>query len=231
MATNSSNPFDCLPDEIVEYIFLLIVNSPQIEPFNHVNVSPSSFYFSYIIHEPYLRRTYKDLISLEMVCRRFYNLLCSSKFWLQKCRHDHVSIVNEPLAISQGIDFRRLYFSNPFHPDYNLLDFNGENQNKENNFWSFGVRSEPIPIGCDLLYDKFGQISSCYATSFTWGQYRRNNIQLLRKEEEKVCVYLLFICSRFNKAILLFGGSHCTFYMFNEVFCNFILVDFCQSSN
>jgi hypothetical protein len=186
MATNSLNPFDCLPDEIVEYIFLLIVNSPLIEPFNHVNVPPSSFYFSYNLHEPYLRRTFKDLISLEMVCRRFYNLLRSPKFWLQKCHHDHVSIVNKPLAIAQGIDLQRLYFSNPFHPDYNLLDFNDENQDKKDEFWSPMVSWEQTPIGCDLLYDAFGQISSCYATSFTWGEYRRNNIQLLRKGQEKV---------------------------------------------
>jgi len=186
MATNSSNPFDCLPDELVEYIFLLTVNSPPIEPFNHVNVPASSFYFSYTIHEPYLRRTYKDLVSLEMVCRRFYNLLRSSKFWLQKCHHDHVLIANEPLAISQKIDFRRLYFSNPFHPDYNLLDFNNQNQHEENQFWNSSVCWEQTPIGCDLLYDPFGQISSCYATSYTWGEYHRDNIQLLRKGEEKV---------------------------------------------
>ena len=105
MATNSPNVFDCLPDELVEQIFLSIVNVPPREPFNHVKVSPSSFYFSYTIHEPYLRRTYKDLVSLEMVCHRFYNLLRSSTFWLRKCHYDHISIVNEPLAISTGIDF------------------------------------------------------------------------------------------------------------------------------
>jgi hypothetical protein len=186
MGTNSSNPFDCLPDELVEYIFLLTAYSPPTEPLNHVNVSPSSCHLSYINHVPYLRRTYKDLVSLEMVCHRFYKLLHSSTFWLRKCHHDRISIVNESLAISQGIDFRRLYFSNPFHPDYNLLDFNDNNEHNRNQFWSPSVCLEQTPIGCDLLYDKFGQISSCYATSYNWGAYHRNNIQLLRKGEEKV---------------------------------------------
>jgi hypothetical protein len=186
MTTNFSNLFDCLPDELLEQIFLSLVYIPPIQPFNHVTISPCSFYFSYTIHEPYLRRTYKDLVSLEMVCRRFYNLLRSSRFWRQKCHCDHVSIVNEPLAISTGIDFRRLYFSNPFHPDYNLLDFYDNYQDKSKQFWSSNVCLEARPIGCDLLYDAFGRVSSCYETSYNWGQYHRDNIQLLRKGEDKV---------------------------------------------
>jgi hypothetical protein len=186
MGTNSSNAFDCLPDELVEHIFLLIVYSPPIESFNHINVPPSTFYFSYMVHEPYLRRTHKDLASLAMVCRRFNNLLLSSTFWLKKCHRDHVSIINEPLAIAKNIDFRRLYFSNCFHPDYNLLAFNTDTQREGNPFWSTSVCREKPPIGCDVLYDSFGQVSPCYATSFNWGQYQRDNISLLRKGGETV---------------------------------------------
>jgi len=186
MATNLKNLFDCLPDELVEHIFLLTVYSPPIEPFNHVNTPSSPFYFSYTIHEPQLRLTYKDLLSLEMVCRRFYKLLRSSTFWLQKCHHDHQIIINESLAISQGLDFRRLYFSNPFHPDYNLLDFPVMNEDDQRALWSPSVSWEEIPIGCDRLYDAFGRISSCYATSYFWGEFIRDDIQLLRKGEDKV---------------------------------------------
>lgn len=186
MSADSLNAFDCLPDEIVEYIFLLIVNSPSIEPSNHVNTSQAEFYFSYTLHEPYLRQTFENLLSLELVCHRFYNLIRSSKFWLQKCQRDHVLIVNKPLAISQEIDLQRLYFSNPFHPDYNLLDFNDKKHVEKNQFCNPWVHWEKVPCGCDLLYDPFGQISSCYATSFDWGQYHRDNIPLIRKGEENV---------------------------------------------
>jgi hypothetical protein len=216
MASNLTNPFDCLPNELVEYIFLLLTYSPPIEPFNHVNGPASLFYFSYTVHEPELRRTFKDLISSEMVCRRFYKLLRSQAFWLKKCRRDHLPIVNEPLAIAQSLDFRRLYFSNPFHPDYNLLDLIDTTDGDKNKFWSSDAQDvvwEQNPIGSERLYDAFGQISSCYATSYAWGHYRRDRIPLLRKGEDKVSLVIYF------------------FYICNEIFCNFILAGLCQSSD
>ena len=180
------NLFDSLPDELVEYIFLLLVHSPLIEPFNHVKSSSTSpFYFAYLIHEPELRRTFKDLVSLEMVCRRFYKVLRSETFWLRKC-HSDVPIVNEPLAITQGVDFRRLYFSNPFHPDYNLIDLNGINGNTLRKLWHPAVVLEEIPVGCERLYDAFGRRSSCFATSYMWGHFRCDSISLLRQGEEQV---------------------------------------------
>ena len=181
-ATNSKNVFDCLPDEIVEYIFLLIAYSPSTESFNPVQVPFSPFYFPYNIHEPEVHRTFKDLLSVGKVCRRFYKLLHSSTFWIQKCHRDHWPVFNETLAISQGIDFRRLYFSNPFHPNYNLLELTNPN----GQFWSERVSYEATPIGSDLLHDAFGQVSPCHATSHNWGHYRRENIQLLRKGQKTV---------------------------------------------
>ncbi|CAF3501698.1 unnamed protein product [Rotaria socialis] len=220
MTANSVNPFDCLPDELIEHIFFAIIYSPPVEPYNHVNnIASSTFYFSHSLHEPYLRHTYKDLTSLELVCRRFYNLLRSSTFWLQKCHRDHVAIGNEPLAISTGIDFRRLYFSNPFHPDYNLLNLNNSNQDQVNQFWTPNVSREETPVGSDLLYDEFGLVSSCYATSYAWGQYQRDNVQLLRKGEEKlisinpvieftVCVAGRWDCSSICNLELCFSNGH-----------------------
>lgn len=190
MSTNLLNSFDCLPDEIIEYIFFLIVDSPPIEPFNHVNISPSLFYFSYNLHEPYLRQTFKNFLLLELVCRRFHKLIRSSRFWQKKCHYDYLPIVNKSLAVSQGIDFRRLYFSNPFHPDYNLLNFYDKRNVRRTSFCNRWIYVEETPAGCDLLYDEFGKISSCYATSFDWGQYHRDNIQLIRKGEENVCLFL-----------------------------------------
>lgn len=190
MAANSSNSFDCLPNELIEYIFLSVLYPIPIESFNHVNHRPSVFYFSHTLHEPYLRQTFKDLTSLERVCRRFYNILRTPTFWIRKCQCDDVSLVNTQLAISSNVDFRRLYFSNPFHPDYNRLDFDNNNKiidrYEQNENWGPGVALERTPIGSDLLYDAFGLLSSCYATSYSWGQYQRNNIQLLRKGEENV---------------------------------------------
>ena len=182
MATGSKNRFDGLPDELVEYIFLLIVYPPSIESFDPVQVPTSPFHFPYDIHQPEVRRTFKDLLSLGKVCRRFYHLLRSPTFWLQKCRHDHWPIINESLAIAQGVDIRRLYFSNPFHPDYNLLD----PIDRDGQYWNGNISYEPTPAGSDLLYDAFGRVSSCFATSFTWGHYCADDIRLLRRGEEMV---------------------------------------------
>lgn len=184
MATsrNCSSEFDRLPDEIVEYIFLLITYSPSTESVNPTRVTLSPFYFPYNIHEPELRRTFKDLLSLQKVCRRFHKLLHSPTFWIQKCRRDHWPVFNQPLAISQGIDFRRLFFSNPFHPNYNLLELTDPN----GQFWTESVSYQTIPSGSDLLYDEFGRVSPCHATSYNWGHYRRDNIRLLRKGQENV---------------------------------------------
>jgi hypothetical protein len=208
---NGPNPFDSLPDELVEYIFLLLVYSPRIEPFNHVKSSSTSpFYFSYRIHERQLRRAFKDLMSSEMVCRRFYKLLRSPTFWLRKC-HRELPIVNEPLAIAQGVDFRRLYFSNPFHPDYNLLALNGINGDNLRKLWDRSVIFQEVPSGSERLYDAFGRISSCYATSYMWGHFRCDSIPLVRKGEEQV--------------------SSIKIYTYDEIFCDFLLAGPCQSSN
>ncbi|CAF3735821.1 unnamed protein product, partial [Rotaria sordida] len=76
--------------------------------------------------------------------------------------------------IHAGIDFRQFYFSNPFYPDYNLLDFNNNNNNQDeqNQFWSRNIQWKQISVGCNLFYDAFGLVSSCYMTSYTREQYQ-----------------------------------------------------------
>lgn len=254
MATKASNVFDRLPDEIIEYIFLLITYSPPIEPSNHtIDLSSGLFYFSYTLHKPYLRCAFKDLTAAERVCQRFYSILRSQAFWRRKCQQDHVVIVNEQLAIKQDADFRRLYFSNPFHPDFNLVAFQNVTSSNEANrhttsssmnyirnslvpsffhklvtqknpgleigVWRPKIDVEKIPIGCDILYDAFKQISPCYVTSYEWASYELANIPLIRQGQEKVpelrtmiefsiCTAGRWDCSYRYKLKLSFSNGH-----------------------
>ena len=96
--------------------------------------------------------------------------------------------------------------------------------NNQDQFWSSNVVLEQRPIGCDLLYDTFGRVSSCYATSYNWGHYHHDDIRLLKKGEEQVS-------SKGEKRYYLIIGLILVFNMYNKIYCNSILVDYNQSSN
>lgn len=188
MGSEVSSQFDRLPDEIIEYIFILVKYSPVKRNLNRhaIDSSSGSLYYPHLEHEPCLRSTFKDLKSLSCVCRRFYDILHSQTFWLRKCQQDHVVIFNKQLALEHEIDFRRLYFSNPFHPDYNILaSENATNANKKH-LWKPKIEVETIPAGSDILYDAFKQISPCFVTSYRWSACELTNINLIQKGQEKV---------------------------------------------
>ena len=187
MGSDVSTQFDRLPDEIIEYIFILVKYSPVNQTLNHaIDSSSGLLYYPHTVHEPCLRSTFKDLKSLSRVCRRFYDILHSQTFWLRKCQQDHVVIFNKQLALEQEIDLRRLYFSNPFHPDYNILASKNASDANRKHLWKPKIDVEIIPVGCDILYDAFKRISPCFVTSHYWSTYERENINLIRKGQENV---------------------------------------------
>ena len=54
------NYFDCLPDELLENIFLSITYSLPLTPNNHVQLEDNSFYFDYSIQQPLLKQIHHN---------------------------------------------------------------------------------------------------------------------------------------------------------------------------
>lgn len=164
--------FDCLPDELLEQVFLAVGNLPSPTNNNHIRTSPNSLYFDYSIQQSLSKETHSSLRSISLVCRRFYRILRSSDFWERKCRHDYILLPTNTFP-SEFNDYEKLYISNPFHPSFNFII-----EDKWRKSPGSDTQIELVPIGAHRLVDDFGRFSSCRATSYSWAHIHQRDIQL-----------------------------------------------------
>lgn len=175
MEKSSINYFDRLPDEIVERIFSCFNECPPCEPHNHVRSSPNTFYFDYSLQKPFLKRNHANLFPLSEVCRRFYRIIKSSDFWERKCREDHILQPDQHLP-EEFTDYEKLYVYNPFHPAFNLIEESRWRKDPHSE-----SRIEKRPVGTAALYDDFGRLTPCRATSHMPATFYQRRIPLYEK--------------------------------------------------
>ena len=167
-----SNPFDLLPDELLENIFSTFGELPVLSPHNHARSASNGSFFDYAIQQPLLKKNHRTLVDVSQVCRRFYRIISSPYFWEQKCRHEHVLLPEQQFP-PEFVAYDKLYVQNPFHPLFNLID---------DNKWRKGGYSdsqiEPVPHGSKRLYDEFDRLSPCRVTSYSRATFRQEDIRL-----------------------------------------------------
>ncbi|CAF2033032.1 unnamed protein product [Rotaria magnacalcarata] len=207
--------FDRLPNELLEQIFLSLCHLPPVTKTNHVPITLHSLYFDYSIQQPLLKQTHTDLLSISLVCRRFYQILKSPAFWQQKCLHDYVLLPTQHFPTS-FTPYEKLYINNPFHPSFNLIKENKWTKSQNTN-----SQVEFIPRGSNRLYDEFNRLSICRVTSYTWGKFIQRDIQLLSNKlswndiaclhpiiEFSVCVAPRWDCASEYRICLIFSDEH-----------------------
>ncbi|UJR10485.1 hypothetical protein I4U23_014689 [Adineta vaga] len=209
------NQFDILPDELIEKIFFSFEAQLPLSQHNHVRLEDNTFYFDYSLQQPILRTVHNEIHNISLVCRRFYRIIHSSRFWERKGRQDHILLPNQHFSVDFNA-YEKLYVNNPFHPAYNLI---------ETNRWtkSRGAHSqiEYVPIGSYRLYDEFNRLSSCRVTSHTLAKFFQRNVPLfypgLRSTncadlrpiiEFSICVAARWDCGSRCELSLLFSDGH-----------------------
>lgn len=166
------NYFDKLPDELLEKIFSSFQARLSLERFNHARREDNAYYFDYSLQQPLLKQAHKDISNLTLVCRRFHQIIHAGGFWERKCRNEHVLLPDQHFP-EQFTAYEQLYVNNPFHPAYNLLKADRWTK-------SYGGQSriENVPSGSHRLYDEFGRLSPCRATSYTSTTFWQRQVNL-----------------------------------------------------
>ena len=181
------DPFERLPDELLEKIFVSLGSSPSLTSTNHVRLEPNSLYFDYSVQQTLLKQTHAELVRVSRVCRRFYHIIKARQFWKRLCRHEHVLLPHQRLP-PKFTAYETLYVNNPFHPSFNLLK---DSQWRKSRLLYSQI--ERLPIGCDRLYDEFQRLSPCRATSYLAQKFTQRDVQLLatgpRSTEVRRCSF------------------------------------------